>query len=128
MSKHTDKTGAMIDRLRDRLKQYNKYYTYKLKISEPKNKNKEIVDSFEDKLKWMAKAAYKKGVTLTYTLVAPTEQSGYNCSGCRKRKSGDYLWVGTQLSHKDNGENAWFDRLAKVCSKECGEFMILRLM
>ena len=114
MSKHTDKTGAMIDRLRDRLKQYNKYYTYKLKISEPKNKNKEIMDSFEDKLKWMAKAAYNKGVTLTYTLVAPVEQSGYNCSSCRKRKSGDYLWVGTQLSHKEVGMEAWFDRLTKV--------------
>jgi hypothetical protein len=131
MGKHTDLTGQMTDSLKRRITQYQHSYTTTLLVSDPKNKDAAILTDVRWRADQAVRWAARRGYTVEYSVVAtPKEPCKYNCKGCRKRKSGDYYWVSVKLEdkEKDSYNHSWTDNLAKVCSKECGEMMILRLM
>lgn len=131
MSKHTDQTGQMVDRIKNRIEHYQKNYALALGLSEVQNKDKRAMENIEHKIKYLEKCAARYKYKIECKIIAPPlVPLNYNCSGCRKRKSGDYFWVGANLKSKDTkySKYGWFQRFAKVCSKECGDLMILRLM
>jgi hypothetical protein len=138
VSEHTDTTARMTDRVRVIVDNYRKHYNVSLTISDPKNKDASILTDIRWKLDQAVRWAERRGYTATYAVTAtPKEPCKYNCKGCRKRKSGDYFWVTAKLGSlkksKDEEEDdgymrGWDQPLAKVCSTECGEMMILRLM
>jgi hypothetical protein len=129
MISHTDQTAKMIDRLKAKIAlcYAEEYSNIKYKITEPTSKNKTTLKWFNRKLNYVTKQMKKKGFIVTYNITAPTKEAGYNCMGCRKRKTGDFMWVGVDVIEKEDAF-LWFYKICKVCSKECGELMILRLM
>ena len=131
MSDYTATTERMSERLKRDLENYKAEYSHVFKLSEPMNKNKEIREYLEHRMKYTFKAAEKAGFAVTYNIEEPMEQSGYNCAACRKRKKGDYFWFGADFKPRKPskyGSSGWFHRIAKVCSNECYELMVLRLM
>lgn len=133
MSKYTDTTERMTQHIRDILDRYTHNFTFALTLSEPKNKDQAIQDEIKYRMTYVTRYADQRGYKVECTIIAPPPvMSKYNCVGCRKRKTGDYFWVIAKLKplptrdgHCSN--TGWDQTLAKVCSKECGEMVILRI-
>jgi hypothetical protein len=123
----------MVRLIKSRVEGFRTNYDVVFAISDPKNEDREILANVSNKLNYSVSWAERQGYTVEYKITAiPQVLINYNCKGCRKRKSGDYFYVVARLKGKSNDENSWRggwdEPLAKVCSKECGELMILRLV
>lgn len=134
MSNHTDKTSSMVDEFRREIYSYRKGYTIKFKTTGPFNKNIIELEDIKYKFGLIKNQAANYGIMAEFNIVStptPEDQHGYNCIGCRKRRKGDYMWLGYDLvpiKKEEYSYGAWFHHVGKVCSNECSELMILRLM
>ena len=127
MSIHTDMTDAMVKRFKRKI--YNPDDSpIRYEISKPHNKDKRILDDINYKTQRVRRYAARFGYKLQFTLDSTNHKpTKFNCGGCRKRRSGDYFWVTGRAISKKKDHDSWDQPLCKVCSKECGELMILRL-
>lgn len=130
MSKHTDHTNRMVERLKKKVAYSQKHYNVTLGLSDPKNKDNAILEEVKWKMSGAIRYAEGNGYKIEYKIVStPKELLKFNCAGCRKRKSGDYFWVVANCKSKGSSDNhGWDNPITKVCSKECGELMILRIV
>lgn len=131
MSKYTDKTSEMIDEIKRSISGY-KDYTIKFKTKEPDNLNNIELKDIEYRFNTVKNLALRYGIMAEFKIVSvptPEDQHGYNCIGCRKRKKGDYMWFGYDLIPREKEDGfGWFHNVGKVCSNECSELMVIRLM
>lgn len=131
MSKYTDQTNTTTERLRKRITRNKQDYHVTLSLSEPRNKDQAVMDEIKYKMDNGIRYANRHGYSVVWNITEhPPKKLNFNCSGCRKRKSGDYLWVTLNLKSKngDKSWGGWDEHITKVCSKECGDLMILRLV